>query len=208
MSHTESQQKIQTRVLRGGRRLRTPALSALAGLTATGAFAGVALASAAPSTPQPQAAVRSAAASKQPPDRAGRGGRRTPLPAKSAKPKPTDKLVRRNVAVGPVETGEASFYGGGDGFDGGTTANGETFDAAAMTAAHPSLPFGTLVRVCWQDHGSCVTVRINDRGPYHGGRIIDLSVGAAARLGLAGAGVGEVTVTPVELRSVRVPASR
>ena len=66
----------------------------------------------------------------------------------------------------------ASIYGDGDGLCGHLTASGERFDCSAMTAAHRSLPFGTLVSVC---HDGCVTVRINDRGPFVRGRHIDLS---------------------------------
>ncbi|KOR34416.1 hypothetical protein AM228_24210 [Planktothricoides sp. SR001] len=78
--------------------------------------------------------------------------------------------------------GWASWYG--PGFDGNYTASGEVFDQYDMTAAHPSLPFGTLVQVTNLDNGASVTVRINDRGPFAGGRIIDLSAGAAEALGM------------------------
>src|SRR6516162_11859520 len=84
----------------------------------------------------------------------------------------------------------ASVYGGPDGFCGSLTANGERVDCSAMTAAHRRLPFGTRVRVC---HGRCVTVRINDRGPWVGGRDIDLSPAAARAIGLGG--TGHVTVS-------------
>jgi rare lipoprotein A len=75
----------------------------------------------------------------------------------------------------------ASIYGGSDGFCGRRTANGERLNCAAMTAAHRTLPFGTLVHVC---HNGCVTVRINDRGPFVRGRQIDLSPAAARAIGL------------------------
>jgi rare lipoprotein A len=84
----------------------------------------------------------------------------------------------------------ASVYGGRDGFCGSRTANGERLNCSAMTAAHRRLPFGTLVRVC---HGRCVTVRINDRGPFVRGRDIDLSPAAARAIGLGG--VGHVTIS-------------
>ncbi|GIG58065.1 hypothetical protein Lfu02_24370 [Longispora fulva] len=71
-----------------------------------------------------------------------------------------------------------SYYGDGDGFDGGTTANGEKFDPNAMTAAHRSLPFNTKVRITNPANGKSVIVRITDRGPYSGDRCIDLSAGA------------------------------
>ncbi len=86
--------------------------------------------------------------------------------------------------------GVASWYGGK--FHGRKTANGERFDKNALTAAHRSLPFGTRVRVTNARSGEAVVVRINDRGPYAGERIIDLSRGAAAQIGIVGAGVGQV----------------
>ena len=72
------------------------------------------------------------------------------------------------------EAGVASWYG--EAFHGKDTANGESFDLNAMTAAHRRLPFGTQIRVC---HSGCVTVRVNDRGPWVRGRDIDLSRSAA-----------------------------
>ena len=78
--------------------------------------------------------------------------------------------------------GEISWYG--PGFYGNKTANGETYTGNEMTAAHKSLPFGTLVRVSWQ--GRSIVVRINDRGPYIAGRVLDLSRAAATALGMSG----------------------
>ena len=90
------------------------------------------------------------------------------------------------------EQGVASWYG--PGFDGKQTANGETYDQFAMTAAHKSLPFGTWVRVTSVATGAYVEVRINDRGPYVDGRIIDLSYAAAQKIGMDG--TAEVIVQP------------
>lgn len=84
----------------------------------------------------------------------------------------------------------ASWYG--DGFNGRVTASGETFDSSALTAAHRYLPFGTQVRVTNLHNGKSVVVTINDRGPYVEGRIIDLSKGAAAALGMKEQGIGPV----------------
>jgi rare lipoprotein A len=84
----------------------------------------------------------------------------------------------------------ASVYGGRDGYCGSRTANGERVNCSAMTAAHRRLPFGTRVRVC---HGRCVTVRINDRGPFVRGRDIDLSPAAARAIGLDGTGRATVS---------------
>ena len=101
-------------------------------------------------------------------------------------------LVRPQV---PAQVGLASYYGRAH--DGRRTASGEVFDMHAMTAAHPTLPFGTQVRVTNLGNGRRVVVRINDRGPHKGKRIIDLSYGAARELGLVGAGVGRVRVEVV-----------
>jgi len=79
----------------------------------------------------------------------------------------------------------ASVYGGPDGYCGSRTANGERVDCSAMTAAHRRLPFGTRVRIC---HSRCVTVRINDRGPWVRGWDIDLTPAAARAIGLDGTG--------------------
>jgi rare lipoprotein A len=86
--------------------------------------------------------------------------------------------------------GEASWYGGK--FHGRTTANGETYDMDGLTAAHRSLPFGSRVRVTNQATNESVVVRINDRGPYAGNRVIDLSRAAAKAVRLIGPGVAPV----------------
>jgi rare lipoprotein A len=88
--------------------------------------------------------------------------------------------------------GIASFYG--DGFDGNKTASGQRYNRYAMTAAHRSLPFGTRVRVTNMRNGRSVIVRINDRGPFIRGRVIDLSVGAARVIGMIGRGIAPVKV--------------
>jgi rare lipoprotein A len=95
-----------------------------------------------------------------------------------------------------VEEGVASWYGLA--FHGRRTASGERFDMNAFTAAHPSLPFGTRVRVRNPHNGRTVTVRINDRGPHVAGRIIDLSHAAARALGLLGFGTKAVVITLAE----------
>jgi len=93
--------------------------------------------------------------------------------------------------------GLASWYGGRDGFDGKPTASGEIYDSSQLTAAHRDLPLGTVVDVTNVGNGRTVRVRINDRGPFVRGRIIDLSRAAAEEIGLVGPGVGEVRVTVV-----------
>lgn len=89
-------------------------------------------------------------------------------------------------------TGPASWYG--EDFAGNLTANGEIFDPSELTAAHLTLPFGTLVRVTNDTNGETVVVRINDRGPYIHGRIIDLSHAAADAIGMVRAGVAQVSL--------------
>ncbi|ESR25706.1 septal ring lytic transglycosylase RlpA family protein [Lutibaculum baratangense] len=86
------------------------------------------------------------------------------------------------------ECGRASWYG----LDGNRTANGEIANSRGMTAAHPSLPFGTKMRVKNMDNGRTVTVRINDRGPFAKGRVVDVTEAAAMRLGFRDAGVARV----------------
>ncbi len=89
-----------------------------------------------------------------------------------------------------IGRGQASWYG--PGFHGRKTANGERYDQRAMTAAHKTLPFGSLVRVRSLVNGKEVDVRINDRGPFIGGRVIDVSRAAAEALGMMGVGVKPV----------------
>jgi rare lipoprotein A len=88
------------------------------------------------------------------------------------------------------EVGIASWYG--PGFQGKTTANGELYDMFAYTAAHKTLPFGTVVEVVNLETGRSVVVRINDRGPFIPGRIIDLSYVAAQELGIVDQGTARV----------------
>jgi rare lipoprotein A len=96
------------------------------------------------------------------------------------------------TAVGYVEEGMASWYG--PDFHGGRTATGETYDMHAMTGAHPTLPLPTWVRVTNLDNGRSVVVRLNDRGPFARGRIIDLSRAAADALDMVRAGTARVEV--------------
>jgi rare lipoprotein A len=89
-----------------------------------------------------------------------------------------------------IGSGMASYYGRE--FAGSRTASGERFDPAALTAAHRTLPFGSKVRVTNEATGDSVVVTINDRGPFHGNRVIDLSEAAAEQIGLVRAGRGRV----------------
>ncbi len=91
-----------------------------------------------------------------------------------------------------IGSGKASWYG--PGFHGRRTASGEVFASRAMTAAHRTLPFGTRVRVVHERTGRSVVVRINDRGPFHGGRVIDLAEGPAQALGMTAEGATYVSL--------------
>jgi rare lipoprotein A len=101
------------------------------------------------------------------------------------------------------EVGIASWYG--PGFAGRRTANGEVFDPSLLTAAHRTLPFGTRLMVTNLDTGASVEVRINDRGPFKADRVIDLSRGAAERIGLVRSGVAPVRL---ELVNAHAGAAR
>ncbi|GGO78651.1 septal ring lipoprotein RlpA [Marinobacterium nitratireducens] len=103
-----------------------------------------------------------------------------------------------NSASGYRERGTASWYGRK--FHGYETSNGEVYDMYSMTAAHKSLPLPSYVRVTNLDNGRQVVVRVNDRGPFHQGRIIDLSYAAAHRLGMLGKGTARVEVTALDAR--------
>lgn len=100
------------------------------------------------------------------------------------------------ASPGWEETGEASWYGGWH--HGRRTSSGEIFDQNGMTAAHSSLPLGSRVRVTMQDTGASVVVTINDRQPPKRVRVIDLSRGAASRLGLLQSGTAMVQLTAAQ----------
>ena len=94
--------------------------------------------------------------------------------------------------------GISSFYGLEDGFDGNLTANGEVYDKDGVSAAHKTLPLNSLVKVTNIDNGKSVTLRINDRGPYIKGRILDCSYGAAKKLDFVEQGTTEVKVEVIK----------
>ncbi|HJF28838.1 septal ring lytic transglycosylase RlpA family protein [Acinetobacter bohemicus] len=93
------------------------------------------------------------------------------------------------------QTGTASWYGRQ--FHGRKTASGETFDMNALTAAHRSLPLNCYIRVTNKNNGKSVVVKVNDRGPFHGNRVLDLSYGAAKQLGITSAGTANVNIERV-----------
>ncbi len=100
------------------------------------------------------------------------------------------KVAKASGGGSSFQSGMASWYGGN--FHGRKTANGETYNMNALTAAHKTLPFGTRVRVTNTRNGDSVVVRINDRGPFVGGRVIDLSRAAAGQIGVTASGVAPV----------------
>jgi rare lipoprotein A len=104
-------------------------------------------------------------------------------------------------ADGFRQRGMASWYGRR--FHGQKTASGETYDMYAMTAAHPTLPIPSFVRVTHLASGRSVIVRVNDRGPFHAARIIDLSYAAAAKLGFVQAGSAEVEIQALAPQAAR-----
>ena len=119
----------------------------------------------------------------------------------------TTRTVPRQVEGTSIqrEFGVASYYA--DKYHGRKTASGETYNMHEMTAAHRRLPFGTKVRVTNLDNNSSVLVRINDRGPFVKGRVIDLSLAAARRLDMVRSGVAKVEVVPVSTEKKRSVAA-
>jgi peptidoglycan lytic transglycosylase len=109
-------------------------------------------------------------------------------------------VVRRKPAPEAGETGSGKSQGGVASFywQGSKTASGEKFDPKELTAAHPTLPFGTKLRVTNTHTGRSVTVRVNDRGPYVRGRVVDVSYSAADALGMVNKGVAPVKLEVVQ----------
>ena len=120
-------------------------------------------------------------------------------PACASRSAPSGSRPIQEIPPSPgwTEQGIASWYGGRDGFEGKPTASGEIYDSSLLTAAHRELPLGSVVDVTNLDNGKTVRVRINDRGPFVFGRVIDLSRAAAREIGLIGPGVGSVRLTVV-----------
>jgi rare lipoprotein A len=114
----------------------------------------------------------------------------TVQPIRPATPTPPIATPSSQPKVRSISSGQASWYG--PGFYGNRTANGEVFRPGTLTAAHRTLAFGTRVRVTNLWNGRSTIVRINDRGPFHGGRVIDLAHGAARELGVIASGVASV----------------
>lgn len=106
------------------------------------------------------------------------------------------KATQEVIQWKDYEKGKASWYGGR--WHGRKTANGERYNQNTLTAAHKKLPFGTKVKVTNLRNGKSVVVRINNRGPYTKGRVIDLSVAAAKEIGIHSRGVGAVELAIVK----------
>jgi rare lipoprotein A len=129
----------------------------------------------------------------------GPGSSKTVFPQKKVKENHGDYYIVNGEpyyplpdSMGFVETGKASWYG--EDFDGRPTSSGEIYDMYKKTAAHKTLPLGTYVKVVNLETNRSAIVRINDRGPFVKGRVIDLSYGAATEIGMADAGIAEVKV--------------
>ncbi len=108
-----------------------------------------------------------------------------------------DDTSKKEYKVNQVLRGTCSYYG--KKFHGRKTANGETYDMYAFTAAHKTLPFNTILLIENLSNGKTVQVRINDRGPYKKGRILDLSYSAAKKIGMIGSGTAKITAKIVKL---------
>ncbi|WP_245679676.1 septal ring lytic transglycosylase RlpA family protein [Actinomadura hibisca] len=147
-----------------------------------------------PQPAEPQATVPMADPPRATPTRASRGQHRTDKPVRKPTVAPSAAPTKAKKRPEPKKTPkarvlssgscEASYY-----WEGQMTASGERFDPSELTAAHKTLPMGSKVRVTNKNNGKSVTVRINDRGPYVGGRCLDLSKAAMAQVGGTGSGV-------------------
>lgn len=120
--------------------------------------------------------------------------------ARPSRPPPSEEKAPR----GYLGEGLASYYG--PGLHGRPTASGERFNMHALTAAHRKVPFGTCLRVVNMENGRSVEVRVNDRGPFKEGRIIDVSLAAAKKLGLVDKGLARVRLYRCGMPVSSIPA--
>jgi len=118
------------------------------------------------------------------------------IESNSSLPVPAQPAAKTAIEPMPIRTGQASWYG--PGFSGKKTASGDIFNDDKFTAAHKTLPLGTKAKVTNLSNGKSVKVEINDRGPYIGNRIIDLSQAAAHALGMIDRGVVQVRIEPFD----------
>tara|TARA_B100000287_G_scaffold336861_1_gene322606 strand:- start:416 stop:865 length:450 start_codon:yes stop_codon:yes gene_type:complete len=119
-------------------------------------------------------------------------------PRYSSNPDDRDIKKKKKRNSKDVFYGLSSFYGLNDGFDGNLTANGEVYDKDGLSAAHKTLPLNSIVRVTNLDNNKSVVLKINDRGPYIDGRILDCSYGAAKKLDFVDQGITEVKVEVIK----------
>ncbi len=135
-------------------------------------------------------------------ERSGDKIRRETIAAKIEIPENEPSVIEKlnTVASNTVrrfsQTGTASWYGRQ--FHGRKTASGDTFDMNGLTAAHRSLPLNCFIRVTNKTNGQSVIVKVNDRGPFHGNRVLDLSYGAAKQLGITNSGTAKVSIERVD----------
>jgi rare lipoprotein A len=163
------------------------------------------------STPKPAPRAGGFYQDDGPPDKSPADLARTPDAVPRVEPfhpyanRPYSALGRRYTPITDDrpfrQRGYASWYGRQ--FHGNRTASGERYDMFAMTAAHPTLPLPSYVRVTHRKNGASVIVRVNDRGPFKHDRVIDVSYAAAVRLGIAAAGTGEVDVLRLTHADIR-----
>ena len=113
-------------------------------------------------------------------------------------PRYTNKTMGKYIDTKDTFYGISSFYGLNDGFDGNLTANGEIFDKDGISAAHKTLPLNSIVRVTNLNNRKSLKLRINDRGPYIDGRILDCSYGAALKLDFVQQGTTDVEVKVIK----------
>lgn len=106
-------------------------------------------------------------------------------------------IANAKSTVGSTYTGSASFYGSRH--HGNKTASGERFNMYGLTAAHRSLPLGCTIRVTNKDNGKSVILKVNDRGPFHGNRVLDVSQGAAKQLGFIKQGLAKINIEVLSL---------
>jgi rare lipoprotein A len=125
----------------------------------------------------------------------GAGCADAPRPGRAKTAPPAPVVERPRPRPAPGQRGKATYYS--NRFQGRKTASGERYDRRQLTAAHRSLPFGSLVKVTNRLNGRSVVVRVNDRGPFGRGRVIDVSEAAARELDMMRAGVVPVTVEVV-----------
>jgi rare lipoprotein A len=134
-----------------------------------------------------------------------KSGSSNPSPVKSIRPEKAKLSKATSAKSGKVQVGTASWYG--KQFHGRQTASGDTYDMFQFTAAHRTLPLGTLVKVTNLRNGKWVIVKVNDRGPYVGHRVMDVSYGAAQMMGFRQRGIERVKLEVIEPQTLAMNVS-